>query len=87
MYTKGLIIYIYIERERERERHDIGVGIDNNGKASMELKEERSSGYLVGKRRYFVLRLTRTTEEKENKYIEEKVCLLYPSSFFGLVTS
>ena len=58
MYTKGLIIYIYRERERERERerHDIGVGIDNNGKASMELKEERSSGYLVGKRRYFVLR-------------------------------
>ena len=90
MYTKGLIIYIYRERERERERerHDIGVGIDNNDKASKELKEERSSGYLVGKRRCLVLRGLRKKYIYIYIYIYQREGMSFISFFiFCLVTS
>ena len=75
--------YIYIYDDDDDDDDDVGVGIDNNDKASKELKEERSSGYLVGKRRCLVLRGLRKKYIYIYIYIKEKVCLLYLSSFFA----
>ena len=85
IFLSSSYIYIYIYIYDDDDDDDVGVGIDNNDKASKELKEERSSGYLVGKRRYLVLRGLRKKYIYIYIYIyiKEKVCLLYLSSFFA----